>query len=63
MWRSVTGCRVSRERLPAGPSRRNTMTMEILDGRREVSGGYKVDATRGQRVSRVSSEWFFAAGG
>ena len=34
------------------------MTMEILDGRRDFSGGYKVDASRGQRVSRVSSEWF-----
>ena len=34
------------------------MTMEILDGRRDISGGYKVDASRGQRVSRVSSEWF-----
>ena len=34
------------------------MTMEILLGRRDVSGGYKVDASRGQRVSRVSSEWF-----
>ena len=32
--------------------------MEILDGRRDVSGGYKVDASRGERVSRVSSEWF-----
>ena len=32
--------------------------MEILDGRCDVSGGYKVDASRGQRVSRVSSEWF-----
>lgn len=34
------------------------MTMEILDGRRDVSGSYRVDASRGQRVSRVSSEWF-----
>ncbi len=34
------------------------MTMEILNGRREVSGGYKVDVSRGERVSRVSSEWF-----
>jgi len=34
------------------------MTMEILDGRSDFSGGYKVDASRGQRVSRVSSEWF-----
>ncbi len=25
--------------------------MEVLDGRREVSSGYKVDPTRGQRVS------------
>ena len=34
------------------------MTMEGLDGRRDFSGGYKVDASRGERVSRVSSEWF-----
>ena len=33
-------------------------SMEILGGRRYVSGGYKVDVSRGQRVSRVSSEWF-----
>jgi len=33
-------------------------SMEILGGRRDVSGGYKVDVTRGKRVSRVSSEWF-----
>lgn len=33
-------------------------SMEILGGRRDVSGGYKVDVSRGQRVSRVSSEWF-----
>ncbi len=33
-------------------------SMEILGGRRDVSGGYKVDFSRGQRVSRVSSEWF-----
>ena len=34
------------------------MTMEVLDGRRDVGGGYKVDVSRGERVSRVSSEWF-----
>ena len=34
------------------------MTMEGLDGQRDLSGGYKVDASRGERVSRVSSEWF-----
>ena len=34
------------------------MNMQVLEARRDVSGGYKVDVTRGQRVSRVSSEWF-----
>jgi hypothetical protein len=34
------------------------MKTEMLDGRRDVSGGYKVDASRGERVGRVSSEWF-----
>ena len=33
-------------------------SMEVLDDRRHVSGGYKVDASRGERVCRVSSEWF-----
>lgn len=32
--------------------------VEVLDAARTVRGGYKVDATRGQRVGRVSSEWF-----
>jgi len=30
----------------------------ILDARREAAGGYKVDVSRGQRIGRVSSEWF-----
>ena len=34
------------------------MTMQVLDARRDLSGGYKVDVTRGTRVGRVSSEWF-----
>lgn len=34
------------------------MTMEVLDARRDMSGGYKVDVSRGERVGRVSSEWF-----
>ncbi|GAB4067828.1 DUF932 domain-containing protein [Ancylobacter sonchi] len=34
------------------------MNMQVLDAGRDVSGGYKVDATRGERVGRVSSEWF-----
>lgn len=32
--------------------------VEILDSVRDHAGGYKVDVTRGQRVGRVSSEWF-----
>ena len=34
------------------------MDIEILDGDRSASGGYKVDVSRGERVGRVSSEWF-----
>src|SRR5690348_14122186 len=32
--------------------------VEILDAARDESGGYKVDVGRGQRIGRVSSEWF-----
>ena len=32
--------------------------VEILDAARDRVGGYKVDASRGQRIGRVSSEWF-----
>lgn len=32
--------------------------LEAMDAGRNASGGYKVDAGRGQRVGRVSSEWF-----
>jgi hypothetical protein len=35
--------------------------VKILDTRREPGGGYKVDLGRGERVSRVSSEWFSRA--
>ena len=34
------------------------MNMQVLDARRDTSGGYKVDVGRGERVDRVSSEWF-----
>lgn len=34
------------------------MNTQMLDARRDASGGYAVDATRGERVGRVSSEWF-----
>lgn len=34
------------------------MNMQVLDGRRDMSGGYKVDVSRGERIGRVSSEWF-----
>jgi hypothetical protein len=32
--------------------------LEILDGRHNASGGFKVDPSRGARIGRVSSEWF-----
>lgn len=34
------------------------MNMQVLDARRDVSGGYKVDVSRGSHHGRVSSEWF-----
>ncbi len=34
------------------------MNMQVLDARRDVSGGWKVDINRGERIGRVSSEWF-----
>lgn len=33
--------------------------VEVLDATRHTHGGYKVDASRGQRIGRVSSEWFY----
>ena len=32
--------------------------VEVLDVRPDVRGGYKVDVGRGERIGRVSSEWF-----
>ena len=34
------------------------MNMQILDANRAASAGYRVDVSRGERVGRVSSEWF-----
>ena len=34
------------------------MNMQVLDAPRDPTGGYKVDVSRGERVGRVSSEWF-----
>jgi hypothetical protein len=34
------------------------MNMQVPGARRDLSGGYKVDVSRGSRVGRVSSEWF-----
>jgi hypothetical protein len=34
------------------------MNTEIIDAGRDISGGYKVDVSRGGNVDRVSSEWF-----
>jgi len=36
--------------------------VEVLDARRDASGGYKVDVNRGERIGRVSSEWFSRPG-
>ncbi|TIS55282.1 MAG: DUF932 domain-containing protein [Mesorhizobium sp.] len=32
--------------------------VEVLDATRDANGSYKVDVGRGQRIGRVSSEWF-----
>jgi hypothetical protein len=32
--------------------------LEVLDSRPDPRGGYRVDVGRGQRIGRVSSEWF-----
>lgn len=32
--------------------------VSVLDARRDANGGYKVDVGRGERIGRVSSEWF-----
>ena len=32
--------------------------VDVLDRRLETTGGYKVDVSRGERIGRVSSEWF-----
>jgi hypothetical protein len=32
--------------------------LNVLDGARGECGGYKVNVNRGQRIGRVSSEWF-----
>ena len=34
------------------------MSISAVDTGEQVSGAFKVDAMRGQRVGRVSSEWF-----
>ena len=32
--------------------------MNLSQGQQSASGGYRVDVARGQRIGRVSSEWF-----
>jgi hypothetical protein len=34
------------------------MNVQVIDARREFPSGYKVDVSRGERIGRVSSEWF-----
>ena len=36
--------------------------VEVLDARPDARGGYKVDVGRGERIGRVSSEWFSRPG-
>src|SRR4249920_3319004 len=51
----------SRERLPGRPLRRYPMTLihaELVNAGPKAFDGYKVDVSRGERVGRVSSEWF-----
>src|ERR1700685_41556 len=33
-------------------------TMTLSQGQQPVSGSFRVDVSRGQRIGRVSSEWF-----
>lgn len=46
------------ESLPAPVMEIAPMNTQVLDARRDASGGYRVDVSRGERVGRVSSEWF-----
>lgn len=32
--------------------------VQVLEEHRDAAGGYRVDASRGDRIGRVSSEWF-----
>lgn len=34
------------------------MNTQIVDASRNASFGYRVDVSRGERIGRVSSEWF-----
>jgi hypothetical protein len=34
------------------------MSIGVVETDRQVTGSYKVDVSRGQRIGRVSSEWF-----
>ncbi len=54
---AVTGLRLE-ERPPAPVMEIGPMNMQVLDAPRDISGGYKVDVSRGERIGRVSSEWF-----
>lgn len=35
------------------------MNMQVPDACSSESGCYRVDVSRGERIGRVSSEWFF----
>lgn len=53
----MTGWKLE-ERPPAPVMEFDPMNMQAYDARRNLSGSYRVDASRGERIGRVSSEWF-----
>src|SRR5215475_11211664 len=47
------------EKVSRSPSWRQPMTqLNTVEAARSQGAGYKVDVSRGQRIGRVSSEWF-----
>src|SRR6516225_9551605 len=50
---------MAREKVLRRPSWRWPMTqLDTVDAGRDQRAGYKVDVSRGERIGRVSSEWF-----
>jgi len=58
----MTGQSAERESFGGVVVKDDPMSMQILDAGRDLGKGYRVDASRGQRIGRVSSEWFSRPG-